>query len=65
MIRYFLARRNWADYNTDVNISFPFQEFAGCTPKDGDVGFEMNHEYNAVLDDCAYGVVKVSQNHAR
>lgn len=62
MNRYFLARRNWSEYNHGIYIGWPIQEFAGSTPEDGDVGFEMNHEVEDFPNDCAQGVVKVSKS---
>lgn len=62
MNRYFLARRNWSEYNHGIYIGWPFQEFAGSEPEDGDVGFEMNHEVEDFPNDCAQGVVKVSKS---
>jgi hypothetical protein len=60
--RYFLAKRDWSEYNYGSNIGWPIQEFAGSTPEDGDVGFEMNHEYEDFPNDVTHGVVKVSNS---
>jgi len=57
--RYFLAKRDWAQYNQGNIAGWPFQRFVGSVPEEGDVGFEECHEIEQFEEDCEGHVIKV------
>lgn len=59
-VRYFLAERNWPEYNTERYTGWPFQAFVNGTPKKGDVGFDVRHDDERYEADCIGHVIAVS-----
>jgi hypothetical protein len=61
MVRYFLAKRDWAKYNKEDNSGWPCQALVNSgSPMKGDVGFTAKHGSKDDEKDCIHGVIKVS-----
>jgi hypothetical protein len=66
MVRYFLAKRDWAKYNKEDNSGWPCQAFVNSTSTmKGDVGFTAKHDSKDDEKDTIRGVIKVSPSHPK